>query len=201
MSVRSLIRSLTRSRVVAIGTWPATLATRHDRVPQGKNGSAPRGAGKIQIRARCARETGAVMSLDTNESWPGFSPEESLQWARALLHHSPQPLRASIKAQMSEARDTRHPGRRTGLAEQPIGPAPAASLLSYTARSSRFCDQSSRSRSHRILTIAESPTATTFQAHPFEPELWHEWPRLVLNGRMCPGNGGRAGVSYFAKSR
>ncbi|AOP52090.1 MULTISPECIES: hypothetical protein [Brevibacterium] len=140
------------------------------------------------------------MSLDTNESWPGFSPEESLQWARALLHHSPQPLRASIKAQMSEAVT-----RGTPVA------GPDWARTADQARACGFTPVLYRS----LFQVLRSIDPVSFTSHPhhrriayrnyvpgtpFEPELWHEWPRLVLNDGCAPGTAAEL-VLLFAKSR
>src|SRR5699024_8520812 len=75
-----------RSRVVAIGTWPATRQPVIDRVPQGKNGP-----GQASIRAP-AREGRSLMSPDSHDPipvdprnpWEGFSADEALRWSRVL---------------------------------------------------------------------------------------------------------------------
>lgn len=127
------------------------------------------------------------MSLETNERWPGFSEVEALEWSRVLLRHSPQPLPASIKAQMSEAVTRGTPV----VAPDWVRTADLAREADFTAV-----------LYHALFTSLESIDPDSFRWHPknrqtthprsvpgtpFEAELWKEWPQLVLKDRLSPG--------------
>lgn len=127
------------------------------------------------------------MSLETNENWPGFSPGESLHWARALLRHSPQALPASYKglAQADISRGVPHAGPdwvRTAQQARTIDFTPVLyrslfkSLESIDADSFRWHPRN-RQITHRSCV----------PGIPFETELWKEWPQLVLEDGLAPG--------------
>ena len=181
-----------RSRAVAIGTWPATRQPVIDRVPQGKNGPVPTARASFD-QGRCAREGRFAMSADfydfdekrrrAAEQWPGFDPAEALHWSKVLLRHSPDPQRAGIKAQMSEAinrgfcRRTRlvRTATRTRRRLQP------GALSSTPRKPSHHFEESFRSHpGHRQVTFK-----TYLPGTPYESELWSDWPNLPHRWIRC----------------
>lgn len=174
-------------------------ATRHRPGAPGKERVGAARLRQDSIRAHSVRETGVAMSLEANERWPDFSDAEALRWSRALLHHSPQPLTAGIKAQMSEALS-----RGTPV----VGPGWVRTA--EQAREAGFTPV----LYHSLFTALHAVDPDTFRSHPhhrrsthrrqvpgvpFEPELWHEWPRLVLNDGFSPGTAAEL-VLLFARS-
>lgn len=139
------------------------------------------------------------MSHETTEPWPGFSPTEALDWSRVILHHSPRPLPATFKAQMSEA-------IRRG---RPVA-APDWARTAAQARDSGFTPI----LYHSLFTALHAIDPSSFKSHPhhrrvthrnqvpgipFEAELWHEWPQLVINDGFAPGTAAEL-VLLFATS-
>lgn len=127
------------------------------------------------------------MSFETNERWPGFLEAEALEWSRVLLRHSPQPLPASSKAQMSTA-----VSRGTSVI------APDWRRTAEQARTIDFTPV----LYHSLFKSLESIDPDSFRWHPknrqitrricvpgipFETELWKEWPQLVLKDGLSPG--------------
>ncbi|WP_432790653.1 hypothetical protein QYM46_02130 [Brevibacterium sp. K11IcPPYGO002] len=114
------------------------------------------------------------------EQWPGFDPEEALHWSKVLLHHSPDPQRAGIKAQMSSA-------IKRGI---PIA-GPGWVSTADAARSDGFTPVLYQTLFETLRTIPK----TAFRSHPwhrqnrhgtylpgtpYESELWCDWPKLFL---------------------
>ncbi|MDN5588458.1 MAG: hypothetical protein L0G69_18050 [Brevibacterium sp.] len=139
------------------------------------------------------------MSHETNERWPGFSETEALEWCRVILHHSPEPLPASFKAQMSKS-------IKQGI---PVV-APGWARTADQARESGFTPI----LYHSLFTALQAIDPSSFKSHPhhrrvthnnrvpgvpFEAELWHEWPRLVLKDGFSPGTAAEV-VLLFARS-
>ncbi|WP_152345829.1 hypothetical protein [Brevibacterium sp. CFH 10365] len=114
------------------------------------------------------------------EQWPGFEPEEALHWSKVLLHHSPDPQRAGIKAQMSSA-------IARGI---PIA-GPDWVPTADSARADGFNPVLYQALFESLRTIPK----TAFRSHPghrqstfktylpgppYESELWCDWPKLFL---------------------
>ncbi|MCF2573499.1 hypothetical protein [Brevibacterium sp. UCMA 11754] len=139
------------------------------------------------------------MSHEAAERWPGFSETEALEWSRVILHHSPDPLPASIKAQMSAAIRRGTPVAAPGWAR--------------TADQARDCGFTPILY-HSLFAVLHAIDPNSFRSHPhhrqvthrnqfpgvpFEAELWQEWPRLVLNDGPSPGTAAEL-VLLFATS-
>lgn len=127
------------------------------------------------------------MSLDTNENWPGFSPKESLQWARALLRHSPQALPPSYKAlaHADISRGVPHAGpdwMRTAEAARTIDFTPVLYHSLFKSLESIDPDSFRWHPKNREIT-----NRACVPGIPFETELWKEWPQLVLKDDFSPG--------------
>lgn len=112
--------------------------------------------------------------------WPGFDPAEALHWSKVLLHHSPDPQRAAVKAQMSSA-------IKRGI---PIA-GPGWVSTADAARSDGFTPALYQT----LFDTLQSIPRTAFRSHPghrqnrhctylpgtpYESELWCDWPKLFL---------------------
>lgn len=162
-------------------------ATRHRPGAPGKERAGATRCGQDSIRARSVREMGAVMSLETNENWPGFSPEESLQWARALLSHSPQALPPTYKAlaHASISRGVPHEGpdwRRTAEQARTIDFTPV--LYHSLFKSLQSIDPGAFNWHPKHREINKRACVPGI---PFETQLWKDWPQLVLKDGFSPG--------------
>lgn len=127
------------------------------------------------------------MSRDTNENWPGFSKEESLQWARVFLRHSPQALPPSDKAlaHADISRGIPHAGPdwvRTAEQARTIDFTPVLYHSLFTSLESIDADSFRRHPKHREIT-----NRACVPGIPFDTELWKEWPQLVLDDEFAPG--------------
>ncbi|MGC2941744.1 MULTISPECIES: hypothetical protein [unclassified Brevibacterium] len=114
------------------------------------------------------------------EQWPGFEPEEALRWAKVLLHHSPDPQRAGIKAQMSSAIARGIPiAGPDWVSTADSARADGFNPVLYTAlfESLRTIPKTAfRSHpGHRQATFT-----TYLPGTPYESELWSDWPKLFL---------------------
>lgn len=117
----------------------------------------------------------------TRYYWPGFEKDEALRWSRVLIHHSPDPQRAGIKAQMSAA-----------IARGVAVAGPGWVATADAARSDGFTPVLYQALFESLRTI----TPSSFRSHPghrkvtfktyvpgipYESELWSDWPRLFLD--------------------
>ncbi|GAA1554775.1 MULTISPECIES: hypothetical protein [Brevibacterium] len=127
------------------------------------------------------------MTRETNESWPGFSSEESLQWARALLSHSPQALPASYKGlALADIKNGKpHAGPdwvRTAEQARAIDFTPV--LYNSLFNSLQAIDPDSFLWHPQNRQISQRACVPGI---PFETQLWKEWPQLVLTDGFSPG--------------
>lgn len=114
------------------------------------------------------------------EQWPGFEAAEALHWSKVLLHHSPDPQRSGIKAQIHSAITSGVPVAgpdwvRTADAARSDGFNP---VLYQTLFESLRTIEKAAFRSHpghRMRTYNNYLPGT-----PYESELWCDWPKLFL---------------------
>ena len=120
------------------------------------------------------------MSTETNSRWPGFSDEEALAWSRVLIHHSPEPQRAMLKALMN---DTNNEGRavrcqswiRTATAAREDGFTPELYRSLFEAlRTSKARNHPSHPANRKITHASHIPGI------PYESELWAGYPKRVF---------------------
>ena len=114
------------------------------------------------------------------EQWPGFEPEEALHWSKVLLHHSPDPKRAAIKAQMSSAIARGIP--IAGPDWVPTADSARADGFNPVLYQALF--ESLRTISKTAFRSHPGHRQSTFKTYlpgtPYESELWSDWPKLFL---------------------
>ena len=114
------------------------------------------------------------------EQWPGFDLAEALHWSKVLLRHSPDPQRAGIKAQMSEAINRGIPVAgpdwvRTADSARADGFNPVLFQALHESLHT-ISKESFRSHpGHRQVTFK-----TYLPGTPYESELWSDWPKIFL---------------------
>ncbi|MFP3396038.1 hypothetical protein SB749_06805 [Brevibacterium sp. SIMBA_078] len=114
------------------------------------------------------------------EQWPGFDPAEALRWSKVLLHHSPDPQRAAIKAQMSSAISRGIPIAGPDW----VRTAESARLDGFNPVLYQTLFESLRTIPKTAFRSHPGHRQATFKTHlpgtPYESELWSDWPKLFL---------------------
>ena len=128
------------------------------------------------------------MSADSHDPIPvdprnpgeGFSADEALRWSRVLIHHSPDPQPASIKAAMSHSisNGVAVVGRDWVLT------AARAREDGFTPVLYQALFESLQTIDVRAFRSHPGHRRTTFRSYvpgtPYESEIWNDWPRLFL---------------------
>ncbi|HJA61368.1 MAG TPA: hypothetical protein H9788_09775 [Candidatus Brevibacterium intestinavium] len=118
--------------------------------------------------------------VDPRNPWEGFSADEALRWSRVLIHHSPDPQRASIKAAMSHSisNGVAVVGRDWVLT------AARAREDGFTPVLYQALFESLQTIDVRAFRSHPGHRRTTFRSYvpgtPYESEIWNDWPRLFL---------------------
>lgn len=120
------------------------------------------------------------MSTDTNSRWPGFSDEEALSWSRVLIHHSPEPQRAILKAFMNDTNN----GGRAVRSESWIRTATTARADGFTPELYRSLFEVLRTISARNHPSHPANRQITYPSHipgiPYESGVWAGYPKRVF---------------------
>ncbi|MDN5773712.1 MAG: hypothetical protein L0H43_07995 [Brevibacterium aurantiacum] len=140
------------------------------------------------------------MSASSGNHWPGFTDEEALIWGRVLLLHSPHPQNATIKNFIN---NTLKAGRivsseswvKVATAARSCGFTPDLYLTVFDALQSIDADVHPAHPAHRRHTHPNHVPGV-----PFEPELWADVPRLVIEEGYSPAASAELAL-YFADSR
>lgn len=119
------------------------------------------------------------MSTDVNSRWPGFSDQEALAWSRVLIHHSPEPQRAMLKALMNDT----HNESRAVRSQSWIRTATAAREDGFTPELYRSLFEVLRTISARNHPSHPANRQITHPSHipgiPYESEVWASYPKRV----------------------
>ena len=118
--------------------------------------------------------------VDPRNPWEGFSADEALRWSRVLIHHSPDPQRASIKAAMSHSISS-------GVAvvgRDWVLTATRAREDGFTPVLYQTLFESLTTIDVRAFRSHPGRRRATFRSYvpgtPYESEVWNDWPRLFL---------------------